>query len=379
MENRKVTVTNKMLEKFVINFEKEMKITKKSLKDFDIFPQKFLPEAFSINSLNMNAVYSHNRQQVLITFNKSNFRYYKTGWTADSPFRIFDEDNIWKHRYTIGVKAENVVANMKITGHVEFEVSLESEEIYMDGLILRDPYYGSIKWEYIMVFSVNVFLDKLSNVREFVNDFVKIYWENHNANSNTDKETINLEEIKSTMEKLFFDELTPELVIDDFIKKNPVILEYALNLINPIHQSLLKNIHGSNPKDYKPDLIAFDQMNKVWSIVDYKRSKRNILRNPDKARTFFKSEVQELIAQLGDYKDYFDDELQRGYFEQTYGYKIFHPKTIGVIGRITGEQERDFNKLKQKLPTGFEIIPYNYIYEQYCRFIEFRKKVLNTK
>ncbi|EEL42577.1 NADH dehydrogenase subunit 2 [Bacillus cereus Rock3-42] len=186
------------------------------------------------------------------------------------------------------------------------------------------------------------------------------------------------EKIKQEMERLFFNETILEQEIDDFISENDVILEQCLGLINPLRQVKLENIHGDNPKDFKPDLIAYDQDNKVWKVVDYKRAKRNIIRNNGKARAYFKAEVTELEAQLDDYLEYFKDKKQQKHFQEKYNYLIEYPGAIGLIGNISNQEEKEFSRIKRRLPRWLDIIPYNYLYERYCRYLETVRQVMNS-
>lgn len=178
------------------------------------------------------------------------------------------------------------------------------------------------------------------------------------------------------MEELFFDETIHESKIDNFIKDHPVILENSLNLIKPIHQPKLLDIHGHHDQDLIPDVIAFNINDKIWSIVDYKRAKRKILKSRGKVRIAPLAEVTELQSQLRDYKDYFDDTLQRRDFEKKNGVEIKYPNTIGIIGHVRAEEEDEFNKVKRDFPQWFTVIPYNRLYKSFCRYFDMAKDLI---
>ena len=80
----------------------------------------------------------------------------------------------------------------------------------------------------------------------------------------------------------------------------------------------LKNILNKYEHDLKPDLIAFDTLNKKWVVVDYKKAKHKIIKNLHKVRTGFKSDVSNLRNQLKDYLEYFEEEDHRKYVKKTY-------------------------------------------------------------
>lgn len=149
-----------------------------------------------------------------------------------------------------------------------------------------------------------------------------------------------------------------EKEIEKFIQNNFIILEIALNLENPIFQPELPEA------GLKPDLIAFDFLKEEWVILDYKLSKYEKLIVGQEKRERFSSRLEELVSQLEDYVEFFDDSENRQKFKSKYKVEIDkNPSAIGLIGFIKDkEHKKKFNtKRKKRLHYGFEIITYDEI------------------
>lgn len=187
---------------------------------------------------------------------------------------------------------------------------------------------------------------------------------------------IQLNSLLKKMEYYFFNEQVKELEIDKFIEENAIILERGLNLVKPKSQVVLKDVLGKYGQDLKPDVIAFNEHHKLWTIVDYKRNKRSILKNTDTVRTSFKSEVNDLKAQLRDYKEYFEEEAHRDFVAKTYNLTLKYPTTLGLIGQINDSEIDDFNRQMKDEPRWFNVMPYNYLYENFKRYVELADKTL---
>ncbi|CAH0185620.1 DUF4263 domain-containing protein [Peribacillus simplex] len=373
-----ILVNEKLIEKFVYEFYEEIKLTRNSLIEVGMDISSALPDAFNGDSVIVHATYSNDKQHVLIRFNKSKKFAFSSTEVIGDVFNLFDPYGTWKGKST-AVQISNSsgkFSNIKIIGMRPFEIVGNNIELAFEQLKISTPNYGEVFIPYGFVFSYNILLEKLKSLKQFVSDFTNVYWQYYKKQKPKDMFITELEIIKLKMEELFFDETVGELEIDNFIKNNPVILENCLGLKKQMHQVKLNDIHGINPKEFKPDLIAYSVDDKNWKIVDYKRAKRNIINNAGKERTHFKSEISSLEAQLDDYISYFDDHGQKENFKTKYGVLIEYPTAIGVIGNVSDEQNRDFNKLKQRLPNWLEIVPYNYLYDRFGRFIELANKLV---
>lgn len=231
---------------------------------------------------------------------------------------------------------------------------------------------GSFFIEYGFLTSLKGLSNKVTDIRTFASDFINSYIDLSKYKKQNDKVgySIYLKEVKEEFLKLISDEKTPELTIDKFLENHPVILQRGLHLDKFMHQVIMKNLLGKYEHDLKPDLIAYDVLNNKWVVVDYKRAKNSLIKNIGKVRTGFKSEVNDLENQLFDYLEYFGEKEHRDYIEKEYKCNIKYPEGIGVIGNIKSEEQDEFNRLMQNKPRWFNIMPYNYLYDSFCRYIE---------
>lgn len=168
-----------------------------------------------------------------------------------------------------------------------------------------------------------------------------------------------LEKLTPIFKKLVEDETTTEKQIDDFLSKNPLILEVVLNLERLLSQTLLKDVNKEYGQDLKPDIIGYDMLDKQWKIIDYKRANRQIIKSKTTVRVAFTAEITSLKSQLSTYRSYFDDFNCREDFDSNYGFKIKAPSCIGIIGRVDKKDRDEFNKLKLDLPSWLKIMAYN--------------------
>jgi hypothetical protein len=338
-----INITSNMVNYFCENLMKEFKDLTKILKDIGVDTRKAIPEPFNNQFIKVYAYFSVDRNQYFIIFNKA--------------------------------KAKDEFAFMAVSGNPLpipiFDFSEDSRESTMQSLTLESQ-NQSIPIDYSFVFSHDGFVDRLNNPRILATEMIRSNIDFHNFRKNEErlKQLEYLRYLLEKMESLFFNEHTPELVIDKFLEDNPLILEKGLNLVKPNHQIVLKNILEKYEHDLKPDLIAYDLLNKSWVIVDYKKAKRNIIKNLNKVRTGLKSEVHDLRNQLLDYKEYFEEKEHRDYVYRKYKLEVQYPTAIGVIGNVFPEEQVAFSRLTHNEPKWFSIIPYNYLYDNFCRYVE---------
>jgi len=344
---------NYLVEGFCDQFIKEVKNLKESFKQVGIDIDKALPIPFRGNEqISQQVFYSVDKKQLVINFAKS-----KQAMFAFLPVQgnAFPGD-------IFTFEGENVEST--ISGGGKFISGDQSWRI-----------------DYAFIFSELKFMKRLRNVKELAREFVSVYWSFFVATKNKTKEDylFQLENIRLKMADLFFDESVGELVLDKFLELNPIVLEQGLSLYRPMHQVVLKNVLDIYEHDLKPDLIAFDESAGRWTIIDYKKAKRNIIKNYEKVRTGFKAEVHALEDQLRDYMEYFEEREHREYVKKKYKVEIEHPKAIGIIGNVEDNQQSAFNRLIDDKPRWLNIVPYNYLYNNFCRHIELVARLLAVK
>lgn len=158
--------------------------------------------------------------------------------------------------------------------------------------------------------------------------------------------------------------------VELFLNENSEILEYTLNLESVVIQPKLENILGIFPHDLQPDFVGFDAFKSRWIILDYKKHDKSLVKNLLKARTGFKSEVNDLENQLYEYRKYFEEEAHRKNFNNRYGAEIYRPYLIGLIGLIEQDEIPVFNELLERKLKWFDVYPYNLLLDGFIKEID---------
>lgn len=378
-KNKRVRIKREVKE-FAIKFQENIKRQLTLLKSSGININEIFPEIFCKEGISFETIYSVDKEHVLIRMLSADEFEYNFNIVDGDVIDYFDESGTWK-RQPVAFRIENCVEvnlkNIKIVGLKPF--SLDGEIfITLDGMEFSLPNDKKMVLEYASIMSYKIFLEKLRDIERFVDNilftylnYFKTYNKKLNLNGDTEIKEYKdkLKMVGNEFSKLIHDEKTKELEIDKFIEKNPVILEKGLDIISSIHQVILSDILHEYGQDLKPDVIGFNKYTNGWSIIDYKRAKRSLVKNNGEVRCSFRSEVNDLEAQLRDYKEYFNDTIKRAEFFNKYGVDIEYPDTIGIIGFIEKSEVKQFNRLILDKPKWFNIKTYNYLEEKFCDFI----------
>jgi hypothetical protein len=130
---------------------------------------------------------------------------------------------------------------------------------------------------------------------------------------------------------------------------------------------------GDYAPNRKPDFILEPTSNEYCDILDLKLSyyENGIIKQKSNGiRVRFKDIVNELQTQLIEYSRYFDDKINRDYFNNRYGLKAYKPKLIGVIGR-NHYFKNDLQRQELKDQTnGIELWTYDDILNRAKQFID---------
>lgn len=314
-----------------------------------------LPKPFNNScKVEIDSYYSSDKKLIFLNFRSSNdlaFRYTIVQGNP-IPFELFD---------------------------FQYEPDKDGFSIIRNGTLIKGKISYEIGFGYIM--SLKTFVDKFNNTKEFAQDFINSYRDLNMYKNKYDRiaYTIYLKRVKEEFSKLISDENTPELVIDKFLEDHEVVLQRGLHLDKFMHQVVMKNLLGKYEHDLKPDLIAYDTLNKKWTIIDYKKSKRSIIKNMGKVRTGLRAEVYDLENQLRDYVEYFNEIDHRNYIKEVYDVKISFPDSIGIIGNVASEEQETFNRVRMDLPRWFNVMPYNYLYDSFCSYVDLIEKILKNR
>lgn len=383
-------LSEKIVNTFAKNFINQFKQSSELFeRNIGIDKDLYLPKVFNEDHIAVNSYYSTDREHLMLIFRKSNKNTFNYNTTVGNIFDVFDFYGVWKRNNCSAIKIEDSrninLKSVVVKGARPVDLYGEIELIAEDfEFTVPFPNNTSVKLEYVMVFSKNVFLELVNVQRELANQIVISYSDffektGEKLDSTSNKRESYLDELKQLKNKMydyFFSGQYKETEIDQFIFEHPEILKFAFDLINYKSQITLKDIHGQYGQDLKPDLLGFDSIKKTWYIVDYKLPHKKIIRAAGSNRASFTADITQLRAQLQKYRDYFSDYTQRNYVNEKYKIDVKqHPPTIGIIGILKAEEIEDFNHERFEQPGWFQVLSYNELYEKVCEYIDRTSKI----
>jgi hypothetical protein len=136
--------------------------------------------------------------------------------------------------------------------------------------------------------------------------------------------------------------------------ENRFILSMAFGSKHILPEALCKWQNGvEDQDDIKPDFFIINSSG-YGDIVEFKKPLLNYAPINGKAnREKFSAEVNSYIAQTRVYENYFDDSQNRQWFKNKYGFEVYKPKRILVLGRdfqfdrsLLREIENDYKNIK---------------------------------
>ena len=148
----------------------------------------------------------------------------------------------------------------------------------------------------------------------------------------------------------------PESDFQDFFEEHSEFL-MALGSYDRIHPHLIleRDVGGK----LIPDFFLEKLNSKFCDICDLKRPIPDLVRR-QKNRLRFRDAVMEAVAQLTEYRDWFDTPHHREKFHSRYGLSAFRPRAVAIIGRRQSfVDEIDRIKLESGLPSWIELKTYD--------------------
>lgn len=133
-------------------------------------------------------------------------------------------------------------------------------------------------------------------------------------------------------------------------------------------------LEGTDGKVLIPDFVLKPivalQRDSTWEVVDLKLPQAKLLAGP-RDHGKFSSEVIKAIAQVKDYRDYFEDPRNAASIQQALGHKLRHPRLAVLIGRMprTTSELEELEK-QQGRELGVRIVTYDEILEAQKRLIQ---------
>ena len=158
-----------------------------------------------------------------------------------------------------------------------------------------------------------------------------------------------------------------EKKLQKYFEENPEFLHFGI-IYKEIHPHiLLKRSNG----DLIPDFFLERVADGYSDILDIKLpDKKLIVGKPTRIK--FSSHVESSIAQVDEYREFFDDSKNRKQIEQKYGIKIYKPKVFVFIG--IDENPLELIKINSRYSSKIEIITYDHILKYMEQFLESLQK-----
>jgi hypothetical protein len=156
--------------------------------------------------------------------------------------------------------------------------------------------------------------------------------------------------------------------VQSFFEKNPEFLSFGTTYRRLFPQLFLEK----NGKSLRPDFFLERVTDGYCDILDLKLPGKRILSGTVERRTFA-ADVNEAIAQVHTYKEYFDDPKKREEVRTKYGLLVYKPNIMVLIGASKNIETEDLIKITERY-RFCRIITYDDILKQIIYLKEFLEK-----
>ncbi len=149
-----------------------------------------------------------------------------------------------------------------------------------------------------------------------------------------------------------------ESELQDFFEKNPMFLCLAT------YKRLLPQLALERVDDTKliPDFFLQRVTDDYWDILDIKLPQKPILAG-SRDRRRFAAEVNDAIAQVRQYREYFEDPRNREKLRSEHGILVHKPKTMVLIGASSETDREELSRIRAQQP-DVAIMAYDEILRQ---------------
>lgn len=139
-----------------------------------------------------------------------------------------------------------------------------------------------------------------------------------------------------------------------FFERNPEFLFFGTRYRKIFPQVLLGR---EKRPDLKPDFFLERVVDGYCDILDIKLPEKKVLVGPEERRRFA-YEVQAAIAQVDEYREYFEDPQNRIEIEKNRGLKVYKPTILVLIGHSENIDVTDLIRIRDRQKYG-EVITYS--------------------
>ncbi|CAH0289527.1 Shedu anti-phage system protein SduA domain-containing protein [Peribacillus frigoritolerans] len=154
-----------------------------------------------------------------------------------------------------------------------------------------------------------------------------------------------------------------ETTIGEFLSKNPSFIQKALSCKQFLYEKELEWVEG-NPnleeKFINPDILI-EREDGYFNICDLKLPKldrKNLTKGKHKRRRFV-DDVQEGIAQLANYEEYFHFDKNKEFAKSKYNVEVQSPELILIVGNYENLRAEEVREAARSVKSNYRIIDYD--------------------
>jgi hypothetical protein len=146
----------------------------------------------------------------------------------------------------------------------------------------------------------------------------------------------------------------PEKDLQSYFENNPEFLFFGTRYAKIYPHIILKR---ENEPDLVPDFLLKRVTDGYCDILDIKLPDKKILVGSDQRRRF-SSEVESAIAQVNEYREFFNDPRNREKVEKLHGVKIYKPNMLVLVGDSTNIDAEELIRIRDRRKDG-EVVTYS--------------------
>ncbi|MFK4388803.1 hypothetical protein ABH916_000731 [Peribacillus frigoritolerans] len=154
-----------------------------------------------------------------------------------------------------------------------------------------------------------------------------------------------------------------ETTIGEFLFQNPSFIQKAFSCKQFLYEKELDWIEGNPNLDEKfinPDMLL-EKDDGYFNICDLKLpklNKKNLTKGKHKRRRFV-DDVQEGIAQLANYEEYFHFDKNKELAKSKFNIEVLHPELILIVGNYENLKAEEVREATRSLKSNYRIIDYD--------------------
>jgi hypothetical protein len=162
-----------------------------------------------------------------------------------------------------------------------------------------------------------------------------------------------------------------ETRIGEFLRKHPSFIKRALECQGYLYNEKFEWMEGNpnpNEKYIQPDLML-EKENGYYDICDLKTAvldSEKITKGEHRRRRFI-NYVEEGIAQLANYNEYFKFRKNAEWASSRYGVKVDNPRLILVVGNYENASREEIDEAIRKLKPNYQILDYDTLNSLYLQ------------